>query len=139
MALLLPSSRGSFRVRVPMFDLFWAAAAPLLALHFGSAYILNAKGGAPLVLLYCAISLACSVIAFLVFRIGDSISRYFSVHDAFNVIKAVVASGLMTSLVLFTFTRLEGISALHSPSAVFNSRRRASCRAGGDDAIGSQR
>jgi lipopolysaccharide/colanic/teichoic acid biosynthesis glycosyltransferase len=53
--------------------------------------------------------LACSLIAFSAFRISDGISRYFSLHDAFNVMKAVVASGLMTSLILFTFTRLEGI------------------------------
>ena len=108
MAALLPSSRGSFRVRFSLFDAFWAAAAPLLALYFRDAYILNAKG-APLVLLYCGISFGCSLIAFVAFRLSDGISRYFSVHDAFNVVKAVLTSGLMTSLVLFTFTRLEGI------------------------------
>lgn len=108
MPLLMPSSRGSFRIRFSTFDVFWAAAAPLLALHFREAYILNSKY-ILLVLLYCGISLACSLIAFSAFRIGDGISRYFSVHDAFNIVKAVVASGLMTSLVLFTFTRLEGI------------------------------
>jgi lipopolysaccharide/colanic/teichoic acid biosynthesis glycosyltransferase len=108
MRLFLPSSRGSYRPRFSTFDVCWAAASPLLALYFREAYILTPKG-APLVLLYCGISFAFSLIAFLVFRISDGISRYFSVHDAFNVIKAVLASGLMTSLVLFTFTRLEGI------------------------------
>jgi len=108
MPLLMPSSRGSFRLRFSTFDVFWAAASPLLALYFREAYILNSKY-ILLVLLYCGISLACSLIAFSAFRISDGISRYFSVHDAFNVVKAVVASGLMTGLILFTFTRLEGI------------------------------
>jgi lipopolysaccharide/colanic/teichoic acid biosynthesis glycosyltransferase len=105
---MLPSSRGSFRIRFSAFDLFWAAATPLLALYFRDAYILTANG-APLVLLYCGISLGCSLAAFLAFRLSDGISRYFSVHDAFNVVKAVLASGLMTSILLFTLTRLEGI------------------------------
>jgi lipopolysaccharide/colanic/teichoic acid biosynthesis glycosyltransferase len=87
---------------------FWAAASPLLALYFREAYILNSKG-ASLVLLYCGISFVCSIIAFSAFRISDGISRYFSAHDAFNVVKAAITSSLMTSLVLFTFTRLEGI------------------------------
>jgi FlaA1/EpsC-like NDP-sugar epimerase len=108
MPVLLPSSHGSFRVRLSTFDVFWAAASPLLALYCRDAYILHVQF-ASLVVLYCGISLACSLIAFLAFRISDGISRYFSVHDVFNVVKAVVASGLMTSLVLFTFTRLEGI------------------------------
>jgi lipopolysaccharide/colanic/teichoic acid biosynthesis glycosyltransferase len=65
--------------------------------------------GALTVALYCGVSLAFSIIAFLAFRISEGISHYFSVHDAMKVTKAVVAAGVMTALVLFTFTRLEGI------------------------------
>ena len=108
MPVLLPSSHSALRVRFAPFDVFWAAASPFLALYIREAYILNAKG-ASLVLLYCGISLACSLIAFSAFRISDGISRYFSVHDVFNVVKAAILASLMTSLVLFTFTRLEGI------------------------------
>ncbi len=82
--------------------------SPLLALYFRDAYILSSKG-AQIALLYCALSLACSIIAFLAFRLSDGVSRYFSVHDALNVVKAAVAAGLMSSLVLFTFNRLNGI------------------------------
>src|ERR1700733_12876347 len=108
MPVLPPSSRGTFRVRFSAFDVFWATVSPLLALYSPHAYILHAQFASQ-VLLYCGVSLVCSLIAFSAFRISDGISRYFSVHDAFNVLKAVVASGLLTSLVLFTFTRLEGI------------------------------
>ena len=50
-----------------------------------------------------------ALIAFLVFRLHDGISRYFSVHDALDVMKAAAFSQLMTTVVLFTFTRLDGI------------------------------
>src|SRR5262249_21190152 len=46
---------------------------------------------------------------FLTFRLGDVSSHHFSVHDVLNVLKAVVVSELATSVVLFPFTRLEGI------------------------------
>jgi lipopolysaccharide/colanic/teichoic acid biosynthesis glycosyltransferase len=103
-----PSSRGFFRVRFSIFDIFWAAMSPPLALFVRDAPILSADGAATAVL-YCGISFAFSLIAFLAFRLSDGMSRHFSVYDAFNVIKAVLAAGLMTSIVLFTLTRLDGI------------------------------
>jgi lipopolysaccharide/colanic/teichoic acid biosynthesis glycosyltransferase len=103
-----PSSRGYFRLHFSSFDVFWAAIAPLLALYFRSAYILSPKF-AQIAVAYCALSLAGSLIAFLVFRLSDGVNRHFSVHDALNVVKAAVGSGLLSSVVLFTFNRLEGI------------------------------
>jgi lipopolysaccharide/colanic/teichoic acid biosynthesis glycosyltransferase len=82
--------------------------SPLLALYFREAYILNAKG-INIVLVYWALSLGGSLIAFLAFRLSDGVSRHFSVHDALDVVKAAVAAGLMSSVILFTFNRLEGI------------------------------
>src|SRR5205823_973507 len=43
------------------------------------------------------------------FRINDGVPRYLSAHDLTATAKAVAAGELMTCLVLFTFTRLEGI------------------------------
>src|SRR5450759_3430137 len=108
MRVLLPSSHGSFRVRLSAFDVFWAAVCPLLALYARTVYILSDKGmtTAPL---YCAISLAFSLISFLAFRLSDGDSHHFSVQDAANVVKAVFSAGFMTALVLFTFTRLDGL------------------------------
>jgi lipopolysaccharide/colanic/teichoic acid biosynthesis glycosyltransferase len=108
MALLFPSSRGTFRVHLSASDVLWAALAPPLALYFRDAYILSAQG-AETAVIYCGLSFAITILAFLTFRIGDGISRYFSVHDAISVVKAVAAAGLTTSVVLFTFTRLVGI------------------------------
>jgi lipopolysaccharide/colanic/teichoic acid biosynthesis glycosyltransferase len=108
MRIHLPSSRGYFRAGLSIFDAFWAALAPLLALYVRGAYILSAEGAATAAL-YCAISFLFALISFMAFRLNDGLSRYFSVHDAINILKASAVAGLMTAAVLFTFTRLEGI------------------------------
>jgi lipopolysaccharide/colanic/teichoic acid biosynthesis glycosyltransferase len=108
MRLKLPSSRGAFRPRLMPFDLFWAAATPLLALHLRGALILSAEDIEGTVV-YCGVAFVFALISFLAFRIGDAVPRHFSLHDAFNILKATVATALATTVVLFSFTRLEGI------------------------------
>ena len=108
MRVHLPSSRGYFRPGFSIFDVFWAALAPWLALYVRGAYILSADGAATATL-YCSISFVFALIAFLSFRLNEGLSRYFSVHDALNILKASSVSGLLTAVVLFTFTRLDGI------------------------------
>ena len=103
-----PSSRGKFRFRLSVFDIFWALTSPVLALFFREAYILSIDGFWS-TLLYCSVTFSCSLIAFVAFRIQDGMSRYFSVHDAIQIVKAVVAAELMSGIVLFSITRLEGI------------------------------
>jgi lipopolysaccharide/colanic/teichoic acid biosynthesis glycosyltransferase len=104
----LPSSRAGFRLRLSPIDVLCAAVAPPLALYLRDAQVLSAQG-APIAVLYCGLSFVCALIAFLAFRVSHGISRYFSVHDAVSVIAAVIAAGLTTTVVLFTFTRLDGI------------------------------
>src|SRR6267142_5629800 len=104
----LPASRAALRSRVSVFDTIWAFSSPLLALFLRDAYILS-YDGLVTALLYCAISATFSLIAFLIFRLHDGIARFFSAHDALDVLKAVICAELLTSVVFFTFTRLEGI------------------------------
>ena len=108
MSAFVPSSRGSISFRLSIVDVLFAAVSPLLALYFRSAYILTAEG-VPLVIAYCGISFVSALLFFLIFRVHEGIAQYFSVHDALVVVKAVVWSELLTCVVLFTFTRLEGI------------------------------
>ena len=103
-----PSSRAALTVRVSIFDFTWAFVSPLLGLYFRDSNIylhtdLAAVG------LYCLVCAGSSLIAFLIFRVGDGVTRYFSVHDALEVLKAVVLAELVTCIVLFSLTRLEGI------------------------------
>jgi lipopolysaccharide/colanic/teichoic acid biosynthesis glycosyltransferase len=58
---------------------------------------------------YCGISFATAMIAFVAFRIRDGVGNVFSVNDALDIAKAVAISELVTCLVLFSATRLDGI------------------------------
>ena len=81
--------------------------SPVLALFFREAYILSTDVWATV--LYCTVTFVCSLIAFSALRIQDGMSRYFSVHDAIQIMKAVLAAEIMSGIVLFSVTRLEGI------------------------------
>src|SRR5262245_3302287 len=105
---LLPSSRGSFGVKLSLFDSAWAIVSPLLALYLRDAPALSYDGLFP-ALLYCSLSVLFSLIAFSAFRIHAGMTRYFSVLDAIDVTKAVVAAALATYVVVFMLTRLDGI------------------------------
>jgi lipopolysaccharide/colanic/teichoic acid biosynthesis glycosyltransferase len=89
-------------------DVICAAAAPPLALYLRNVQVLSIEG-MPTALFYCGLSFVFTLIALLGFRVSHGISRYFSVHDVVSVISAVIAAGLTTTVVLFTFTRLDGI------------------------------
>ncbi len=58
---------------------------------------------------FALISMTASLIALRVFRVSGVIPRYFSVGDLLNLAKAVVAGELMTTVLLFTLMRLDGI------------------------------
>jgi lipopolysaccharide/colanic/teichoic acid biosynthesis glycosyltransferase len=108
MRIRSPSSRATPQIRFLIFDVIWAALSPLLALYIRDAYVLS-YDGALTAGIYCLASLIFSLIAFAAFGIRDGMPRYFSVHDAIALAKAVLVGELMTCVVLFTFTRLEGI------------------------------
>jgi lipopolysaccharide/colanic/teichoic acid biosynthesis glycosyltransferase len=108
MRIPLPTSRNGRTVRLSFWDLGWALASPILALYLRDAEIVTHTGWAG-VELYCLLSAGISIVAFFAFRIQDGMARYFSVHDALDVGKAVLFSELATCIVLFAITRLEGI------------------------------
>jgi lipopolysaccharide/colanic/teichoic acid biosynthesis glycosyltransferase len=109
MRIPFPASRAAFRLRFCFFDLAWASISPLLALYLGDAYVLSYNGDVQTVLLYTLVSACFAAISFLVFKIEDGVAQYFSVHDALDVAKAVLAAELLTCVALFSLTRLEGI------------------------------
>jgi lipopolysaccharide/colanic/teichoic acid biosynthesis glycosyltransferase len=104
----LPTSRAAFRIRLSPADVFLAAAAPLAALYVrNGAFASNGDWAATGS--YWLVSLLFSLVALQVFRVGDSIPRYMAVSDLLDIAKAVLSGQLMTTIVLFTVTRLEGI------------------------------
>jgi lipopolysaccharide/colanic/teichoic acid biosynthesis glycosyltransferase len=99
-----PASRGNLRIRFSLFDTIWALGSPIIALAIRDAQILSIDGS-----VYCLISLAFSLLAYSAFRLHDGVSEFFSVKDAWNVVRAVACAELMTCILLFTFTRLDNI------------------------------
>src|SRR5438067_2155123 len=108
MRIRSPSSHAGIRIRFSAIDIALAAISPLLALYIRDAYILS-PDGAILAGSYCLVSLICSLIAFSAFGVAGGIPRYYSVHEVLDLTKVVITGELMTCIVLFTFTRLEGI------------------------------
>src|SRR5712692_6684304 len=108
MRIQAPSSRATFRIRYSPFDFFFAASSPLLALYIRDAYILS-RDGAATAAIYCLVSLTFSLVVFSAFSLRDGMPRYFSIRDAIEIANAVLTGELMTCIVLFTFTRLEGV------------------------------
>lgn len=103
-----PSSRARIRIRLSLSDVALAALSPLLALYLRDAYILSSDG-LLLAGTYCLVSFGFSLVALAAFGAHAGIPRYFSVRDAIDLTKAVLLGELMTCVVLFTATRLEGI------------------------------
>jgi lipopolysaccharide/colanic/teichoic acid biosynthesis glycosyltransferase len=104
----LPTSRAALKIRFSSLDVICAIAAPILALFVRDSYILT-YADASTVALYWIVWVAFSLISFQAFRLYDGLADHFSVHDALDIVKAVVLAETMTCLVFFTFSRLEGI------------------------------
>lgn len=104
----LPSSRAKPRVRFSAVDVLLAAAAPMVALFLRNVRLGSASDWV-LAGSYCAVSLVFSVAAFQALGISDTIPRYTSTSDLARIAKAVVGGQLMTTIALFTMTRLNGI------------------------------
>ena len=104
----LPSSRASLRIRLSPVDVTLAAAAPLFALYFRNVDMVT-DGKWAVVGSYFLVSVVASLLAFQFFRISEMIPRYLSVRDLLDLAKVVLSGQLVTTIVLFTFTRLDGI------------------------------
>ena len=108
MGLPTPTSRRKNKVYLSIWDAFWALLSPLLALWMGDALVLSQQDWS-MIATYCALSSGFAVMAFMAFRLQDTMTRHFSAHDALDIIEAVLFAELMTYGFLFTLTRLDGI------------------------------
>src|SRR5438046_3281844 len=91
-----------------MSDMSWALVSPLLALWLGDALLLTQQDWS-MAILYCALSSGFAVVAFIAFRLQDTMTRHFSAHEALDIAEAVLFAELLTYGFLFTLTRLDGI------------------------------
>src|SRR5215813_12043160 len=102
-----PSSRAYFRIKVSPVDACFAVLSPMLALALRDAPVLSDRSYS--LYLYWASCAIFSLISFSIFRLEHQGTRYFSVDDIFDIVKAVVVAELLTATILFSFTRLDGI------------------------------
>jgi lipopolysaccharide/colanic/teichoic acid biosynthesis glycosyltransferase len=58
---------------------------------------------------YWILSSGFALVAFFALRIQDGMTRNFSVHEALDIVEAVLFVELMTCAAMFTITRLDGI------------------------------
>jgi lipopolysaccharide/colanic/teichoic acid biosynthesis glycosyltransferase len=104
----LPSSRATLKIRLSPVDAALAAAAPLAALYLRNVELLS-SGNWTIAGSYSLVSLVFSLVAFQAFGISEPIPRYISVSDLLDVAKVALGGQIMTAIVLFTVTRLNGI------------------------------
>ena len=112
MRLRSPTSKSSFNLKLSPFDIFWAAAAPFIALVLRDPSLLELPGfprELPPTYQYALVTIACSILAFLLFKVNDGMSHFFSVHDVLAVCGAVAVTVASSSAILFFLTRMEGV------------------------------
>src|SRR4029077_18963260 len=102
-----PTSRSGRRIYLSIWDLSWALTAPVLALYLRDPNVISNSDSSALT--YWVLSSAFAVLALFAFRLQDGMTRYFSVHEALDIVEAVLFAELMSFAVLFTLTRLDGI------------------------------
>ena len=106
-----PTSRNQNRLKLAPYDVVCAIAAPFIALALRDPmlFIPVAADFPTPVVLFVLIATISAIASFLTFRLSDGMSHLFSVHDAMAIGGAIATTVAATTLVLFTFTRLDGI------------------------------
>jgi lipopolysaccharide/colanic/teichoic acid biosynthesis glycosyltransferase len=98
-----PSSHTRLLSRVGVWDVVWGGASPLAAYLLRDGAIL--RPGA--VATYCGVAFLASLLVFQWFQTSSPIPRFYSIRDAFELIKACVLVAALAAVVAFLLTRLD--------------------------------
>ena len=98
-----PSSHTRFLSRVAVWDVVWGGISPFAAFLLRDGTINSPSG----VVTYCAISFLASLLVFQWFQTSSPISRFYSIRDAFELLKACVLIAALSAVAAFLLTRLE--------------------------------
>jgi lipopolysaccharide/colanic/teichoic acid biosynthesis glycosyltransferase len=98
-----PSSYAPLVSRVAVLDVLWGGISPFAAFLLRDGTIYSPTGVAR----YCIISFFVSVLVFQWFQTSSPISRFYSLRDAFELVKACVLIAALTAVASFLLTRLE--------------------------------
>jgi len=98
-----PSSHTRLLSRVIVLDVVWGGLSPLAAFLLRDGTINSPNGVAT----YCGIAFLASLIVFQWFQTSSPIARFYSIRDAFELIKACVLIAALSAVASFLLTRLE--------------------------------
>jgi len=98
-----PSSHTRLLSRVAVWDVIWGGVSPLAAYLLRDGAILRPNG----TITYCGVAFLASLLVFQWFRTSSPISRFYSIRDGFELIKACVLIAALAAVGSFVLTRLE--------------------------------
>jgi lipopolysaccharide/colanic/teichoic acid biosynthesis glycosyltransferase len=98
-----PSSHTRLLSRVAVWDVLWGGFSPLAAYFLRDGTILRPNG----TVTYCGVAFLTSLLVFQWFQTSSPISRFYSMRDAFELIKACVLIAALSAVASFVLTRLE--------------------------------
>lgn len=105
-----PTSRSRLKLRIAWLDILWALAAPILAVALRDPSLLVGDRGDPTsIFIFIAVAVVAGLLSLIAFRVSDGMRHVFTVHDLLAVAGAVGLSVALTSVIMFTFTRLDGV------------------------------
>lgn len=112
MGLATPTSRTNIRARLAPFDCLWAIVAPFVALALRDLTLLDPGdflNDVPQTYRFAFVAASCTLASSVFFRLGDGMSRFFSIRDALLVCAASATAVASSSVILFTISRLDGV------------------------------
>jgi len=98
-----PSSHTRLLSRVVILDVLWGGLSPLAAFLLRDGTIKSPNGAAT----YCGIAFLVSLLVFQWFKTSSPISRFYSIRDAWELIKACALIVAVSAVASFLLTRLE--------------------------------
>lgn len=112
LGIATPTSRNVTRLRVTPGDALWVVAAPFMALAIRDPRLIALSVIDDLTsppFMFAIIAIAAGFVSVLATRLSDGLGRHFSVHDLVAIAFAVSISVALTSVSMFTVTRLDGV------------------------------
>jgi lipopolysaccharide/colanic/teichoic acid biosynthesis glycosyltransferase len=98
-----PSSHTRLLSRVAILDVLWGSFSALAAFLLRDGSV-KSPGG---VEVYCGVAFLVSLVVFQWFKTSSPISRYYSIRDAWELLKACVLIAALSAVASFVLTRLE--------------------------------
>lgn len=98
-----PSSHTRLVSRVAVWDVAWGGISPLAAFLLRDGTLRSPNS----VSIYCGVALLVSFLVFQWFQTSSPLSRFYSLRDAFELLKACALIAAFSAVVAFVLTRLE--------------------------------